>query len=83
MIYADYSQQGRDILKPSGLENISSATRLNYQNIRLAYVFNPRTNMQVYAGFTNRKEDFENSSNTNQFWYFGIRTDLNNVYRNF
>lgn len=83
LIYADYSEQGRDILKPPGTENISSINQLNYQNIRLAYVFNPRTNMQVYAGITNRKEDFKNGSNTNQFWYFGIRTDLNNVYRNF
>jgi len=83
IVYANYSEEGRDILKPPGSENLSSASQMNYQNIRLAYVFNPRTNMQVYVGITNRKEDFKNVSNTNQFWYFGIRTDLNNVYRNF
>ncbi len=83
IIYTEYTNRGRDILKPLDRANRSTATNLNYQNIRLAYVFNPRTNMQVYAGITNREEDFINDSNTNQFWYFGIRTDLNNVYRNF
>lgn len=83
VIYAEYANRGRDILKPLEAINQSSARNLNYQNVRLAYVFNPRTNMQVYMGITNRKEDLQNDSNTNQFWYFGIRTDLNNVYRNF
>jgi len=83
IIYAEYSELGRDILKPLGVDNVSSLATLNYQDIRLAYVFNPKTNMQVYAGFTNRKEDLKNASNTNQFWYFGIRTALNNVYRDF
>lgn len=82
-VYAEYDETGRDILKPRSTENISSSRDLNYQNIRFAYVFNPKTNFQVYAGFTNREEDFKNDSNTNQFWYFGIRTDLNNIYRDF
>ena len=83
VIYADYSDVGRAILKPEAEQNISTSESLNYQNFRFAYVFNPKTNMQVYAGFTNRQEDLINAVNTNQFWYFGIRTDLYNVYRDF
>lgn len=82
-VYATFSDQGRDILKPTSDQGISLVESVNYQNFKLAYVMNPYTNMQIYAGITNRIEMNASLSNTNQFWYFGIRTNLANVYTDF
>jgi len=80
---ASFSDTGRDPLAPDELELMYDKERVSYQDIQIAYVFNPTTNMQLYAGFTNR-EEFGNTRNAfNQFWYFGFKTQLANMYRDF
>ena len=49
-------------------------------NIGLSYLVNPVTNFQIFIEYQNRKHT--NYGETN-FYYFGIRTNLNNVYFDF
>jgi hypothetical protein len=83
MIAAQLNSTGRDPLS-SDLEEITyESNDVSFQDIRIAYIFNPTTNMQVYAGFTNRFESKLSGDVSNQFWYFGIRTNLANMYTDF
>ncbi len=83
LVWAKYDRTGRDPLAPTDSELVYPAGSLGYQDFKFAYVFNPRTNMQVYAGITNRNRKADSSEFQNQFWYFGIRTNLANSYRDF
>lgn len=53
-----------------------SPTDVDFHQVELAYVFNPKTNLQVYGGVTVRNEAFLVQWNTNAFWNFGLRTFL-------
>ena len=82
-VHAEYANTGRDPLV-SDMNNFDySKKNISYQEVNAAYVFNPSTNLQVYAGFTNRIENTENQSLHDQFWYIGLRTNLRNVYTDF
>lgn len=83
LVWAAYDKGGRNPLEPMGSDARYSGGNLEYQDLKLAYVFNPRTNLQVYAGITNRNRIADTSEFQNQFWYFGIRTNLANTYRDF
>ena len=52
----------------------------NIYRIQPSYVFNPSSNMMVYAGYTFR---VSNAMGDNAFWSIGIRTSLNNRYTDF
>ncbi len=54
-----------------------------YNDIRLSYLLNPKTNFVVEAGVSDR--NFKNSLTDlhTQFFYFGIRTSLENYYFDF
>ncbi|MCA1763434.1 MAG: capsule assembly Wzi family protein [Flavobacteriales bacterium] len=82
-VWANFDASGRNPLTSPELAVSSTAGSLEYQDVKFAYVFNPRTNMQVYAGITNRNEMRGSAEFQNQFWYFGIRTNLANTYRDF
>ncbi len=82
-IGANYSDSGTDPLISDKNEIVYSKNTVAYQDLQVAYIFNPTTNMQLYAGITNRKETGESYSLINQFWYFGFRTRLSNVYSDF
>lgn len=82
-IYSDYENRGRDPLI-SDVKNLqTNLENVAYQNLKLAYVFNPRTNMQVYISATNRLEKSIFESRNDQFWYVGFRTNLQNLYTDF
>ncbi len=82
-IQATFDETGRDILEPYALRKSNPTEAVSYQNVEAAYIFNPKTNMQVYAGFTNRTEDRALPQLENQFWYLGFRTNLANIYTDF
>lgn len=64
-------------------ESGENSINVSYTDLRLAYVFNPSCNFQVYTGYTYREENSETADRVNGFWYVGIRTTLSNFYRDF
>jgi hypothetical protein len=84
LMSATFERGGRNpLLAPSDPENYSETDDVQFVDIQAAYIFNPRSNMQVYAGYTNRDESRTGATIQNDFWYFGLRTYLQNTYRNF
>lgn len=81
---AAFEREGRNpLLAPSDPDNFSVTEDVQFIDLQAAYIFNPRSNMQIYAGYTNRDESRLGASIQNDFWYFGLRTYLQNTYRNF
>lgn len=56
---------------------------LTYQDFRVGYIVNPKTNLNIEVGISSRSEkDIYYTRQTN-FIYFGIRTSLTNFYYDF
>ncbi|HNW91115.1 MAG TPA: hypothetical protein PKN48_15755 [Bacteroidales bacterium] len=51
--------------------------------IRAGYLFNPKTNLVVEAGYNVRKMDNANGNRLTHFFYFGLKTSLTNMYNDF
>lgn len=83
---------GTNIFKPDNTASLTpmsksiigdgNKTERIYYNIRLSYLINPVTNFQLYVEYTHRQEIIGAQSDT-EFYYFGIRTQLNNHYFDF
>lgn len=58
-------------------------TTLMINDIRLAYLINPATNLNLFLGYRGRRETFGSSENTTTYVYFGFRTALRNLYYDF
>ncbi|MGD9992749.1 MAG: hypothetical protein AB7S69_05575 [Salinivirgaceae bacterium] len=56
---------------------------LSYASLMLAYLVNPRTNLNVYVAYTRRNEQINSISNKQSLITFGIRTSLQNFYYDF
>jgi hypothetical protein len=72
---------GHDVFKPlythSREDNVRTdqglLTKLYYGDVRIAYIFNKKTNMRVETGATFRNEKNELSNYTDVYFYVGIR----------
>lgn len=82
-VHADFDSEGRSPLISSENNMEYTVKELNYGEIKVAYIFNPKTNFQIYARFVNRVEKTETEVKNNQFWYIGIQTSLQNIYTDF
>lgn len=60
-----------------------NTTKLLYTDFRIGYIINPKTNMTVEAGMTNRISKNEVGNHRTSFFYFGIKTALTNRYFDF
>ncbi len=71
-------------LNPISDSNIGNGNKTEriYYNLRLSYLINPVTNFQIYFEYTHRKEIIGAKSDT-EYFFFGIRTQLNNHYYDF
>lgn len=58
-------------------------TTLIYEDIRLVYIVNPKTNLNIEVGFSNRSESNTLSSIKSNFFYIGFKTSLTNSYYDF
>jgi len=58
-------------------------TTLMYKDFRVSYVVNPKTNMNVSLGITNRSLYVPGNKNESYFVFVGLRTSLSNVYYDF
>ncbi len=84
LMMAKLDSEGRNPLIPISSEQQTTAkSDVLFYDIQVAYIFNPTTNMQVYAGFSGREENKGDSHFQNEFWYIGMRTCLQNIYRDF
>lgn len=82
-VRADFKASGRDPMKPSLNDIKYPNEKLEFKEIEAAYIFNPKTNLQIYAQFVDRTEKHVKGKTNNQFWYFGLRTNLKNIYTDF
>lgn len=58
-------------------------TTLLINDLRISYVINPKTNFNVFLGFSDRIEKSDVVNKNDLFIYFGIRTSLANLYYDF
>ncbi|HHZ66199.1 MAG TPA: hypothetical protein EYN51_12010 [Flavobacteriales bacterium] len=91
--YATYQEDslnvyhlGKDIFKSDAGIPISASgqtTTLLYETIKLGYMINPQTHMQLLVGFSNRSEKNNFWNKETQYFFIGLRTALNNQYFDF
>lgn len=58
-------------------------TTVIYNDLRLSYLINPRTNFNITLGITNRMESSSVADINTTYIYFGLRTSLHNFYYDF
>jgi hypothetical protein len=88
------SHWGKDIFQSdedaeNGLESSGNyitqgvKTILTYKDLRLAYLINPATNLNLIAGFSNRAQTSVLETQKSNYFYLGIATNLTNGYYDF
>ncbi len=55
---------------------------VNHKTIVAGWIFNPQTKLQIYAGADIRNSFFTSNTKTN-YYFFGLKTSLNNFYFDF
>ena len=80
-----FNSDAQQIPLPSGKINTTQgrATTIIYQDIRVGYLINPVTNLNIVIGLTNRIESATGKTADSRFVYIGIRTSLSNFYYDF
>ena len=58
-------------------------TNVIYNDLRISYLMNPRTNFNISIGVTDRLEITDLSRKHSSYFYVGIRTSLHNFYYDF
>ena len=66
---------------PSNKNNWERTLRII--DFHLGYLINPSTNLNIFAGISNRSSVSPAENSQTNFVYFGIRTSLNNTYYDF
>lgn len=59
------------------------STRTDLLRAEVAYVFNPFSNLEIYAGAADRRRELDSSTVNNRFYYFGLRTKLRTLTSDF
>lgn len=79
-IFADYTTHTSEYYNEIGQ---GQKVILQNTSAKAAFLINPRTNMNVYVGFTRRSEEVDGSKTANNLITFGLRTSLQNIYYDF
>lgn len=67
-------------------QDIEYSKNVSFSNLEISYLFNRKTNMQLFANYSYRNERFSSNdskidnNNFESFWMFGFRTTLLNYY---
>ncbi len=61
-----------------GLDN-----QLLYQDVKLSFMINPKSRMELYVQFCKRQNMNELDNSRTLFWLFGLKTGLTNLYYDF
>ena len=72
----NYNELGNDIAQ-------GNTSYLQIIDFRVGYIVNPKTNMKIELGITNRHFSDVNTSAYNQYLFFSFKTDLQNFYYDF
>ena len=72
----NYNEFGNDIAQ-------GKTSNLQIIDLRVGYIVNPKTNLKIELGFTNRLLSDRNTSDENQYLFFSFKTDLQNFYYDF
>jgi hypothetical protein len=81
--YYTLNVPGNAVLPVSQKRWISSMRTIK---LELAYLLNPATNAKLFVNVTDRKEFLSSAYatiNSDKIFYFGLRTDLRNLYYDF
>ncbi len=81
-VYANF-QNGRLNPVEGVVQPVGAQVELTYLDTQLAYIFNEKNQMQVYAGFTDRTQSTAVGAVQNHILYLGMRSRLQRSYRNF
>lgn len=84
-VYRDYREREQDFDNEIG-QGVN--TKILFSDLKIGYLFNPKTNLRIQVGFTYRKfspeiETANLKSNTTQYFYAGVTTNLTNRYYDF
>ncbi len=60
-----------------------NTTDLRFVDFRVGYLINTITNLKLEVGVSNRTTEDLSTSNENQYIFFGLKTDLRNIYYDF
>lgn len=71
MTYGNYTAQ------------LNKTNRVMYQDISLSYLINPKSNLCVSLGISNKIEDIGNNAVNHCMYYISLRTKLSNFYFDF
>ncbi len=81
---------GKNIFLPYLYENFKGnknsqgiKTFLIYKEFCISYLLNPKTNLNISFGISERKENNKFENQKSLFYYFAMRTSLNNFYYDF
>ncbi len=58
-------------------------TKITTFQAHIGYLINPKNNMSLVLGVTNRNKEVLNTSNRTNYIYFAFRTNLRNLYNDF
>ena len=67
------------------LQDVEQPTNINILQFHLGVLINPKNNMSILFGINQRLEESSNNPNINKtdYFYFGFRTSLRNLYDDF
>ncbi|MBL6657913.1 MAG: hypothetical protein ISR00_07055 [Flavobacteriales bacterium] len=60
-----------------------NTTDLQFVDFRVGYLINPITNLKLEVGVSSRNTEDLSMSTENQYLFFGLKTDLRNIYYDF
>jgi hypothetical protein len=75
--------EGSRIAPPRGSVPDDSDKKISWQEARLGYVINRRSNMNIAAGIANRNETFRGIQHSTRIYFITFRTSLFNWYWDF
>ena len=60
-----------------------NTTNLQIIDFRIGFIINPITHMKIEVGISNRVSEVINDTQSNQYLFFALKTDLRNIYYDF
>jgi len=60
-----------------------NTTNLQIIDFRIGFIINPITHMKIEVGISNRVSEAINDTQSNQYLFFALKTDLRNIYYDF
>ena len=77
-LYPSKTQEYGNVTAKSGIQNT-----VVYKDLNISYMINPKCNMNVCFGITNRTQNSSITDKNQMMYYIGFRSTLNNFYYDF